>query len=200
MPKKLDNWNRLHSVIVWSNHTTNSFARQIGLSRAENLYQIKRGNYGISVRLADMIVAHYPQISKLWLLTGDGEMMVNDGRHSVILPFYDEDVCRATGAIGELLPVSDIVLPRIYGHCDLAMRHDDEQTEATSTLVLLRRCEDRPHYAAGEYVTLDARRRGRIVRIAGDGSDRPFTDGEHIVCEVVGRIVLNNPPKEPATK
>lgn len=56
--------------------TTNAFARHIGLPRGENLYQIKRGNNGVSLDLANRIVAKFSEVSKLWLLTGDGPMLI----------------------------------------------------------------------------------------------------------------------------
>ncbi len=52
MKEKQNNWQRMESVIQWANMTTNYFARHIGLSRGENLYQIKRGNNGISIDVA----------------------------------------------------------------------------------------------------------------------------------------------------
>lgn len=73
-----NNWKRLESVIAWANMTTNCFAKQIGLARAETLYQIKRGHYGISRGLAARIVNRFPEIDKLWLLTGEGQMFKGD--------------------------------------------------------------------------------------------------------------------------
>lgn len=58
-----------------SRMTTNAFARHIGLARGENLYQIKRGNNGVSLDLANRITAKFPEVSKLWLLTGDGRCL-----------------------------------------------------------------------------------------------------------------------------
>ena len=48
------------------------------MARGENLYQIKRGNNGVSLDVADRIVAKFPEVSKLWLLTGDGQMINGD--------------------------------------------------------------------------------------------------------------------------
>ena len=67
-------WNRIEAVINMAQMTTNAFARHIGLPRGENLYQIKRGNNGVSLDLANRIVAKFSEVSKLWLLTGDGPM------------------------------------------------------------------------------------------------------------------------------
>ena len=72
---KRDCWKRIEAVIKMSRMTTNAFARHIGLARGENLYQIKRGNNGVSVDLANRITAKFPEVSKLWLLTGDGPML-----------------------------------------------------------------------------------------------------------------------------
>lgn len=48
-------WKRLEEVIAATGHTVNAFARHIGLPRGENLYQIKRGNNGISCDVAKRI-------------------------------------------------------------------------------------------------------------------------------------------------
>ena len=50
--RNLEDWQRLQQIIDDSGLTINAFARHIGLSRGENLYQIKRGHNGISRDLA----------------------------------------------------------------------------------------------------------------------------------------------------
>lgn len=72
----LDTWHRLERVIKWTGLSVNSFALNIGLKRSENLYQIKRGNNGISRDLANLITTKYPTVSKGWLLTGEGDMFI----------------------------------------------------------------------------------------------------------------------------
>lgn len=74
-PPKRDCWERIETIIKRSEMTANAFARHIGLPRGENLYQIKKGNNGVSLNLADRIAAKFPEVSKLWLLTGDGPML-----------------------------------------------------------------------------------------------------------------------------
>lgn len=81
-PKNPDNWARIEAVINMAQMTTNAFARHIGLPRGENLYQIKRGNNGISFDVADRICRRFPMISKLWLLTGEGEMLLSNFHRS----------------------------------------------------------------------------------------------------------------------
>lgn len=52
------------------------FCTQYRVETSENLYQIKKGNNGISRDLATLITTKYPSVSKAWLLTGEGEMFV----------------------------------------------------------------------------------------------------------------------------
>lgn len=71
-----ENWKRISEVIQYSGkETISAFAQEIGLIRSENLYQIKRGNNGISKDLAELVCAKFPEISKGWLMTGEGEMI-----------------------------------------------------------------------------------------------------------------------------
>ncbi|MFR9649083.1 MAG: hypothetical protein SNJ33_07570 [Rikenellaceae bacterium] len=104
-------WLRLEGVIQWANLNTNAFAREIGLTRGENLYQIKRGNNGISRKLADMIVRRYPDIDLSWLLTGEGEMFAKSTMRGARIPFYDVDLEREIGRCTELEPTSYMTIP-----------------------------------------------------------------------------------------
>ncbi|QBR12795.1 S24 family peptidase [Sphingobacterium sp. CZ-2] len=70
----MNNWDRLEQVIQYLGLNVNSFAKEIGLSRAERLYQIKKGNYAISKNLAGIITERFPDINEAWLLTGEGTM------------------------------------------------------------------------------------------------------------------------------
>lgn len=77
-------WPRIEMVIRWSGMSTNAFARHIGLPREENLYQIKKGNNGLSISVANMICEKFPEIDELWLLTGKKEML------------HSADMCRCS--------------------------------------------------------------------------------------------------------
>ena len=89
MREKQNNWQRIEAVIKWANMSTNYFARYIGLARGENLYQIKRGNNGISLDVADRIVSKFPQVDKLWLLTGEGQMFSEERIRGAQIPYYN---------------------------------------------------------------------------------------------------------------
>ncbi len=70
-------WKRLEAVIIAHGFkSVNAFAKHIGLRRSENLYQIKRGKNNISPRLASTIARHFPEVSRGWLLTGEGQMLL----------------------------------------------------------------------------------------------------------------------------
>ena len=114
------NWQRLEAVLRWANVSANYFAHHIGLSRGENLYQIKRGNNGISLNLAERIVNHFPQINRLWLLTGDGEMLVNETVVTGNIPFYRADAERSIREVAQLQEECSLMLPAATP-CDLAM-------------------------------------------------------------------------------
>lgn len=87
----LDNWQRLEKIIKWTGLSINSFALSIGLKRSENLYQIKKGNNGISRDLAELIAAKYPSVSKGWLMTGEGAMFIDQSARTKSIPYYGMD-------------------------------------------------------------------------------------------------------------
>lgn len=119
----LDTWQRLERIISWTGLSINAFAREIGLSRAENIYQIKRGNNGISKDLAEIITTKYTNISKAWLLIGEGDMFLDakDQQKSAI-PYYDIDVTNySTIATDKLEPASYLGVEMFQGG-DLAAR------------------------------------------------------------------------------
>ena len=69
--RNLEDWKRLEQIIDESGLSVNAFARRIGLPRGENLYQIRRGNNGISRDLALRIHACFPQYGIGWIITGE---------------------------------------------------------------------------------------------------------------------------------
>ena len=107
----LDTWHRLERVIKWTGLSVNSFALNIGLKRSENLYQIKKGNNGISRDLATLITTKYPSVSKAWLLTGEGEMFVEQVAASASqagVPYYGI----GTAMLPEIAPGAIVILKR----------------------------------------------------------------------------------------
>ena len=53
-------------------------AEEIGLNTVQTLYDIKNGKHGISKEVAEKIQARYLNISIALILTGEGEMLVDN--------------------------------------------------------------------------------------------------------------------------
>lgn len=180
MREKQNNWERIEAVIKWANMSTNYFARHIGLARGENLYQIKRGNNGISLDVAQRIVAKFPQIDKLWLLTGDGQMFGDEQLRGVQIPFYNVDVEQGIANIRHLESEGDVVMPQV-GDCDLAMVYSGRamgRSIPAGTVVFLKNIERDEIIPGEEYVIISRKIVTlRIVRVA---------DGEHRLRLVAG--------------
>ena len=126
----MTNWQRLEQAVKWSGMSTNRFALSIGLRRSENLYQIKRGNFGISKELARLICQKYPMISRLWLLTGEGQMLEGKASADSVLdtikaldgsvPFYNIDALQVLKEDADKLkPHNYLVIPALKD-CDFA--------------------------------------------------------------------------------
>ncbi len=111
MQQKLSDWQRLESVIEWANMTTNYFARHIGLARGENLYQIKRGNNGISQKTAAMITAKFPEVNLMWLLTGQGEMLSGEEYRGGAKPLYNLGVEESIRQVDKCSCDEQLILP-----------------------------------------------------------------------------------------
>ena len=111
MTHKFDNWSRLLKVIERFGKSVNGFAMQIGLHRAENLYHIRKGNYGISQDLADKIIACDPNIDRTWLLSGVGSMLKTDVIKSEQVPFYIDELENILPNIDAAEPAGYMTMP-----------------------------------------------------------------------------------------
>ncbi len=181
MTENNSNWERIDAVIKWANMTTNYFARHIGLLRGENLYQIKRGNNGISMALADRIVSKYPQIDRVWLLTGEGSMFADNSTRSSGIPFYDADPEQHITHLARMTPASTICVPHV-GQCDLAMRYMGRamgDTTPAGTVVLLRKIDPEAIILGEEYIVVSRKIVTlRNVRAAEDESRLKLVAGD----------------------
>ncbi len=208
MREKSNNWIRIAEVIKWANMSTNSFALHIGLPRGENLYQIKRGNNGISIDLAERIVAKYPQIDKLWLLTGDGTMFAGERPGCTQIPFYDMDPEPAICDIGAVEAACSFIIPPL-GDCDMAMRYTGRAMGAATppgTIVMLKKIGVDAIIPGHEYVivsqkivtlrnirTMEDDTQLRLVAVDGDHYDDIVVKKCEIkeVYRVKGKLTIN---------
>ncbi len=209
MQGKPTNWQRIEAVIKWANMTTNYFACYIGLARGENLYQIKRGNNGISMDVAQRIVNKFPQIDKLWLLTGEGQMFAEERIKGTQIPFYKTDVEAGVGNIEELEADMTFIIPP-FDDCDFAMYYTGRamgQAVPSGAVVFLKRAEVKDIIPGNEYVVVcDRFTTLRIVRFI-DGEDKLRlvpgdkenfdemtidTDEITSLYRVKGKLIINN--------
>ena len=195
MREKQNNWQRIEAVIKWANMSTNYFARYIGLARGENLYQIKRGNNGISLDVADRIVSKFPQVDKLWLLTGEGQMFSEERIRGAQIPYYNVDVEQGIAHLEHLEAESNLVVPPV-GACDLP-----------GTVVLLKAVDRDAIIPGGEYVIVcrkivtlrivrAADEEGKVRLVAGDREnyDDIVLNVNDIVSvyKVKGKLIINS--------
>lgn len=121
----MNNWQRLEQVIKWTGLSTNAFAKVIGLKRSENLYQIKRGSFGISKELARLITTKYTIVNRAWLLTGEGKMLkmsASDNESEMmnnlikgLIPYYPIDIVSFASNVFPTKPTHNLVLPMFIG-------------------------------------------------------------------------------------
>lgn len=209
MQEKRDNWQRIESVIRWANMTTNYFARYIGLPRGENLYQIKRGNNGISRDVAERIVARFPEIDLLWLLTGHGQMFSAGRQSGTQIPFFRADAELQIMQTDKLRPECDLMIPPL-ADCDLAMLYTGRvmgHVTPAGTIVLLKKWPTDAIIPGEEYVIVSQKivtlrivrttERGDEVRlVAGDREhydDMVLPLGQiEALFRVRGKLIINN--------
>lgn len=115
----MSSWERLQKVIEQSGLSINAFALSVGLKRAENLYQIKKGNHEISRDLARKITNKYCNVNEAWLLTGHGDMQAKETQAgSRKIPLYDsgfEDLQIASDEKTAVEPLYYIEVPTLSG-------------------------------------------------------------------------------------
>lgn len=121
MTNKYNNWERLEQVIAYTKLSAHGFAMSIGLTRSENIYHIKRGNFGISEDFAERIVQHYPEINPTWLLSGVGNMLRETESTATIVPFYEGDIEQILKSYGNMPPSGTHQLP-YQCDCDIVLR------------------------------------------------------------------------------
>ena len=63
-------------LLDYSKLNIKQFSEKLGMQRAQAIYDIVSGKTKrISEKLANQIISEFPEINKVWLLTGEGEML-----------------------------------------------------------------------------------------------------------------------------
>jgi len=97
--------NRIEILMRHLGMNARKLAMSVGVS-PQTIYDIQKGKHGISKDLAEKISAKYLNVSRLWLLTGEGEMLSKGKR----IPLYDDDVTIG-GVNGSMANVDDAARP-----------------------------------------------------------------------------------------
>jgi len=80
----------IETLAEYFNITVSELAQKAGYERAQSFYDVISGKTkNISPKMADKIVAAFPEISKDWLLTGNGSMLVPQIEE--VVPEEEED-------------------------------------------------------------------------------------------------------------
>ena len=150
-----DGWDRLSQVVEESGLTLHSFAMAIGLLRSETLYQIRRGQIGISNKVADSIIAAYPQYNKAWLLTGFGNKYADPSSAKGHIPFYNCNLSQIIN-IDHIEPESYIFLPMASSADFAIIYHGEDMMPSipSGTVLLLSKCDPRAVVYGNEYVVV----------------------------------------------
>ncbi len=203
-------WERLESVMAWSGKCSHQFAIHIGLRNTENLYQIKRGNHGISRKLAETIVTFFPQISFLWLFRGDGDMFVPESTESLQTPYYDVDIEANIRAVEHLEPRSTMMLPTSID-VDFAMIYKGDamgDVIPTNSIVMVKKVTPEQMILGKEYLICtphlsivriyradnEGEERVRLVAVADKKYDDMLIAKEQIeaVYHIKAKLIINN--------
>lgn len=165
MTNKFNNWERLNRVIERFGKSINSFAIHLGLQRSENLYHIRKGNYGISADLADRIIKNDPAIDRTWLLTGVGEMLKSNVISSEQIPFYLEEMEDILHNIANIEPSGHITMPYAT-NSDLVIRSFSKPMSDTISAaqdLFLKRINIEEVVQGNEYVLILNRPKDNVI-------------------------------------
>ncbi|MBO7282577.1 MAG: hypothetical protein J6U73_04145 [Alistipes sp.] len=165
MTNRFNNWERLLKVIKRFEKSINSFAMHIGLQRAENLYHIRKGNFGISHDLADRIVDSDTEIDRTWLLSGVGAMLKSECIDFEKIPFYIDEAEKILPNIANIEPSGYITMP-YKTNCDLVLRSFSKPMSDTISAaqdLYLKRVEVDEVVQGNEYVLILNRPTDNVV-------------------------------------
>lgn len=76
---------RLEYILKYLNLNAKSFSEELGYERPQIIYDIIKGKTKtISGNIASKILSVFPEINKVWLLTGEGEMLKDDTKNEAV--------------------------------------------------------------------------------------------------------------------
>jgi plasmid maintenance system antidote protein VapI len=70
--------NRIKDIIKWSNLSVSKFAAEIGCPQPSLNHYVTGRRTKVDAKILEDIMYKYPKVSALWLLTGDGNMILDE--------------------------------------------------------------------------------------------------------------------------
>lgn len=170
-------WERLEKIIEWAGMSTHAFAIRIGMKRSENLYRIIRNKENVSIKLATQMLEAYPQVSKNWLIYGEGEMLVKDLDAVDIsskIPFFATSVEGVDSDIVNLKPTYYMYIP-LFKDADFAITMTDRAMEPSipmgAMIILKSQMTDIIIYGHTYYIEIGDLTMVRIIRKCESSDD-----------------------------
>ena len=93
----------LEELLSYTGLNVNSLATELGLSRAQALYDIQsEKTKSITLSMADRIIQKFPEVNRSWLRTGDGDMLTSHNPRTEPTEFTLDKLERAQALADEL--------------------------------------------------------------------------------------------------
>lgn len=144
-----------------------SFSKKLGYDRPQKIYDIQKGKTKyISVEVAEDIIKAFPNINKVWLLTGEGEMFNNANP----TPKYNE---------ATLLNQNYIInVPLVNQYAQAGYLCGYQDAAYIATLPTIPFIID--HEAKGNYVAFEVK--GDSMN---DGTEDSYLEGDRLLCREI---------------
>ena len=113
---------QLNNILVYTKLNPKSFSEKIGLARPQAIYDIQKGKTkNFSHAMINKILSAFPEFNKSWLLTGEGEMLIEKEKTTSTENLIKEDLkdrCKSLEESVRLLKKENELLKRILDLTD----------------------------------------------------------------------------------
>lgn len=113
---------QLNNILVYTKLNPKSFSEKIGLARPQAIYDIQKGKTkNFSHAMINKIISVFPEFNKSWLLTGEGEMLIEKEKTTSTENLIKEDLkdrCKSLEESVRLLKQENELLKKIIDLTD----------------------------------------------------------------------------------
>lgn len=186
--KSLNSAEIIDKITEKYNISVNELAKRLGYSRAQTIYDIQKGKTkNISDKMADKFMGAFPELNRVWLLTGTGEML-NSSPKKKIRPNFGISEPKTIEEIKEELENLPSGGLRIKEYpTKLAVRLVTNKAQAGWS----------EGYYADEYledmpivmIDADQEYKGKYLafEVVGDSMEPDYLEGDIVICREVQR-------------